>query len=143
MNRLGYAVIVLFAAALCDGALVQAGRQAANRPSADQGDAERGRVVFNGKGVCSYCHGIDGYIEKQPQLTADTAALITRLNPPPADLRNSNRLQLNNDKQRMKAIREGHPGTGMFPDMTMTNQELVDTLAYLAFLRKEGFVAPK
>ena len=143
MNRLGYAVLVLLAAALCDGALVQAGRQAANRPTADQGDAERGRVVFNGKGVCYYCHGMDGYRDKLPQLEADTAALIARLNPPPADLRNSKALHLKNDKQRTKAVREGHPGTGMFPDTTMTNQELADTLAYLALLRKEGAAAPK
>ena len=34
-----------------------------------------------------------------------------------------------------RAIREGHPGTGMFPDTAMTNQELTDTLAYLALLR--------
>jgi len=143
MNRLGYAVIVLLAAAFCDGALVQAGRQATNRPTADQGDAERGRVVFNGKGVCYYCHGMDGYRDKLPQLEADTAALIARLNPPPADLRNSKALHLKNDKQRAKAVREGHPGTGMFPDTTMTNQELADTLAYLALLRKEGAAAPK
>ena len=143
MNRLGYAVLVLLAAALCDGALVQAGRQAANRPTADQGDAERGRVVFNGKGVCYYCHGMDGYRDKLPQLEADTAALIARLNPPPADLRNSKALHLKNDKQRTKAVREGHPGTGMFPDTTMTNQELADTLAYLTLLRKEGAAAPK
>ncbi len=41
-------------------------------------------------------------------------------------------------KPRFNAIREGHPGTGMFPDTTMTTQELTDTLAYLALLRREG-----
>jgi hypothetical protein len=41
------------------------------------------------------------------------------------------------DKQRARAIREGHPGTGMFPDKRMTDQELADTLAYLALLRHE------
>jgi hypothetical protein len=75
---------------------------------------------------------------KRPELAADTAALIARLNPPPADLRNPNALHLKNDKQRAQAVREGHPGTGMFPDTTITDQELADTLAYLAFLRKEG-----
>ena len=103
-----------------------------------QGKAEAGRSLFNGKGVCYYCHGVDGHLDKRPELTADTAALIARLNPPPADLRNSKTLRLKNDKQRAKAVREGHPGTGMFPDTTMTNQELADTLAYLAFLRNEG-----
>ena len=101
------------------------------------GNAERGRAVFNGKGVCYYCHGIDGNKEQRPQLTADTAALIAQLNPPPVDLRNPKVLYLQTDKQRAYAIREGHPGTGMFPDTRMTNQELTDTLAYLAVLRQQ------
>ena len=107
------------------------------------GAAERGRAVFNGKGVCHYCHGIDGNKNQQPELAADTAALIAQLNPPPVDLRNPKMLSLKNDKQRAQAIREGHPGTGMFPDTTMTNQELADTLAYLAFLRSEGSAKTK
>ena len=102
------------------------------------GDAERGRAVFNGKGVCHYCHGIDGNKDQRPQLAADTAALIDQLNPPPADLRNRKTLRLTTDKARFKAIREGHPGTGMFPDTTMTTQELNDTLAYLAMIRRGG-----
>jgi mono/diheme cytochrome c family protein len=102
------------------------------------GDAERGRAVFNGKGVCYYCHGIDGNKDHRPQLAADTAALISQLNPPPVDLRDPKVLYLKSDKQRARAIREGHPGTGMFPDTRMTDQELTDTLAYLALLRREG-----
>jgi mono/diheme cytochrome c family protein len=103
-----------------------------------EGNAERGRAVFNGKGVCYYCHGFDGNKDQRPQLTADTAALIAQLNPPPVDLRNPKALHLKSDKQRARAIREGHPGTGMFPDKTITNQELTDTLAYLALLRSEA-----
>jgi mono/diheme cytochrome c family protein len=102
------------------------------------GDAEQGREVFNGKGVCYYCHGIDGNKGQRPQLAADTAALIAQLNPQPVDLRNPKVLYLKTDKQRTRAIREGHPGTGMFPDTRMTDQELTDTLAYLALLRSEG-----
>ena len=102
------------------------------------GDAERGKAVFNGKGVCYYCHGIDGNKDQRPQLAPDTATLIAQLNPPPVDLRNPKALYLKTDKQRARAIREGHPGTGMFPDTTMTNQELTDTLAYLALLRRES-----
>ncbi len=101
------------------------------------GDAERGRAVFNGKGVCYYCHGIDGNKGQRPQLTADTATLIAQLNPQPTDLRNLKVLRLKTDKQRARAIREGHPGTGMFPDTRMTDQELADTLAYLALLRRD------
>jgi mono/diheme cytochrome c family protein len=107
------------------------------------GDAERGRVVFNGKGVCHYCHGIDGNKDLRPKLTADTTALIAQLNPQPADLRNPKVLHLKTDKQRGHAIREGHPGTGMFPDKRMTDQELTDTLAYLALLRREGSIRGK
>ncbi|MEK6642260.1 MAG: cytochrome c [Nitrospirota bacterium] len=102
------------------------------------GNAERGRAVFNGKGVCYYCHGINGNMEQRPQLATDTVALIAQLNPPPADLRSPKSLHLKTDKQRAHAIREGHPGTGMFPDTRMTDQELTDTLAYLALLRSEG-----
>ena len=102
------------------------------------GDAERGRAVFNGKGLCSYCHGIDGNKDQPPKLTADTTTLIAQLKPQPVDLRNPKVLHLKTDKQRARAIREGHPGTGMFPDKRITDQELTDTLAYLALLRREG-----
>lgn len=110
----------------------------ASKSTKAAGDVERGRAVFNGKGVCYYCHGIDGNKDQRPQLAADTAALIAQLNPPPVDLRNPKVLYLKSDKQRARVIREGHPGTGMFPDTTMTTQELTDTLAYLALLRSEG-----
>ena len=115
-----------------------AGSQLSHKSTKAAGDAERGRAVFNGKGVCYYCHGIDGNKDQRPQLAADIAALIAQLNPQPVDLRNPKVLHLKTDKQRAHAIREGHPGTGMFPDTTMTTQELTDTLAYLALLRREG-----
>jgi mono/diheme cytochrome c family protein len=115
-----------------------AGSPPSSKSTRAAGDAERGRAVFNGKGVCHYCHGIDGNKDQRPQLAADTTALIAQLNPPPVDLRNPKALYLKTDEQRARAIREGHPGTGMFPDTTMTNQELIDTLAYLALLRQEG-----
>lgn len=102
-----------------------------------KGNIMRGREIFNGKGVCYYCHGIDGYIGKRPRLEADTAALIARLSPPPTDLRNPAGLKLKTNKERSRAIREGHPGTGMFPDTTMTDQDLADTLIYLALIRKD------
>ena len=85
------------------------------------GDAEHGRAVFNGKGVCYYCHGSDGNKDQRPQLAADTAALIAQLNPPPVDLRDPKAPYPKTDKQRARAIREGHPGTGIFPDTTITN----------------------
>lgn len=115
-----------------------AGSQLSHKSTKAAGDAERGRAVFNGKGVCYYCHGIDGNKDQRPQLAADTAALIAQLSPQPVDLKNPKVLHLKTDKQRAHAIREGHPGMGMFPDTTMTDQELRGTLAYLALLRSEG-----
>lgn len=143
MNRLSYVGLVMLGLVLLDAALVQAKRQPANPSATVRGDAERGRAIFNGKGVCYYCHGIDGNKDQRPQLAVDTAALIAQLDPPPADLRNRKTLRLTSDKVRFKAIREGHPGTGMFPDTTITTQELTDTLAYLALLRTAGSVKRK
>lgn len=102
-----------------------------------KGNILHGREIFNGKGVCYYCHGIDGYIGKRPRLEADTAALIAKLNPPPTDLRNPEVQRLKTNTERSRAIREGHPGTGMFPDTTMTDQDLADILLYLALIRKD------
>lgn len=102
-----------------------------------KGNIMEGRGIFNGKGVCYYCHGIDGYLYKIPRLEADTAKLIAKLNPPPTDLRNPNVLRLKTNNERARAIREGHPGTGMFPDTTMTDQDLADILLYLALIRKD------
>ncbi len=102
-----------------------------------KGNILRGREIFNGKGVCHYCHGIDGYIGRPPRLEADIAALIAKLNPPPSDLRNPDELRLKHNKERSRAIREGHPGTGKFPYTTMTDQDLADTLLYLALIRKD------
>jgi mono/diheme cytochrome c family protein len=115
-----------------------AGSKPASKSEKVQGDPDRGRAVFNGKGVCYYCHGVDGYRGRPPKLKDDTLALIARLNPPPTDLRNPKTLRLKTDEQRTRAVREGHPGTGMFPDTTMTDQDLTDTLAYLALIRSEG-----
>ncbi|MDC8449026.1 MAG: hypothetical protein LV473_11780 [Nitrospira sp.] len=110
----------------------------ASQPSGKlNGNVMRGREIFNGKGICYYCHGIDGYIGRRPRLETDTAVLIDKLNPPPSDLRNPEVLRLKTNKERARAIREGHPGTGMFPDTTMTDQDLADTLIYLALIRKD------
>ncbi|MEK9139809.1 MAG: hypothetical protein AAB308_02035, partial [Nitrospirota bacterium] len=72
-----------------------------------KGNIMRGREIFNGKGVCYYCHGIDGYLYRTPRLEANTAALIAKLNPPPSDLRNPEVQRLKMNKERARAIREG------------------------------------
>lgn len=111
---------------------------AAAEPPPKSGNAKTGRALFNGKGACAFCHGEDGYLGRMPPLESDTAALIARLTPPPADLRMPSRLELKTDKARAKIIREGHEGTGMFPDRTLTDQEIADIVSYLALLRREG-----
>lgn len=145
MNRARVAGLLtssLVSAAACAWLLFDSGSVSAVSPNPDrsarQGNAQAGRSVFNGKGVCYYCHGVDGYRDRVPQIEADTAALIARLDPQPTDLRDAKRLRLTSDKARAKVIKGGHEGTGMFPDTTMTEQELADTLAYLSLLRREG-----
>jgi mono/diheme cytochrome c family protein len=102
-----------------------------------QGDAEQGRQVFNGKGICHYCHGIDGHKGEQPSLNHETQQIIAQLSPKPADLRNPRSLKLKTNKERVQAIKEGHGGTGMFPNTTLTDEEIKNLLAYLSTLRGE------
>ena len=103
-----------------------------------KGDAAQGQVLFNGKGICHYCHGLDGVIDRKPTLTPDTEAVIARLAAAPPDLRNRATLKLKDNKARFRVIREGHPGSGMLPDTTLTDQEITDVLAFLATLRQSA-----
>ena len=145
MKKAAWSVVfgVLLVSGLGIPAIPTSDTQAWAEPTVSQpsgklkGNILRGREIFNGKGVCYYCHGIDGYLTRTPRLEKDTAALIARLNPPPTDLRAPVGLKLKTNKERSCAIREGHPGTGMFLDTTMTDQDLVDTLLYLALIRKD------
>ncbi len=105
--------------------------------SVGTGDAERGRALYHGKGVCATCHGLDGDPARRPRLNEAIARIIAGMTPPPSDLRAPDQLRLMSDQQRFKAIRKGHPGTAMLPDPTLTDQEIADLLAYLARLRSE------
>ncbi|MFM8550757.1 MAG: hypothetical protein ACKOCD_00315, partial [Nitrospiraceae bacterium] len=51
------------------------------------GDAARGRSLFNGKGICFYCHGLDAHPDRLPKLALETAAYIAHLDPKPPHLR--------------------------------------------------------
>ena len=117
-------------------AVSQADPASANPTSTIPGAVERGRVVFNGKGVCAYCHGVDGRPDLMPPLLPETAAIIASLDPKPANLRQAAGLKLKTDEERFRLIREGHTGTGMLPDTNLTDQEIQDALAYLARLRE-------
>ena len=97
----------------------------------------RGRALFNGKGICFFCHGRDGDTNQFPALSSDTTKLIDRLNPRPPNLRDPRALKLTTDRERFKIVREGHPGTAMLPDKQLTDEEIFDLLTYLAKLRGE------
>lgn len=105
--------------------------------AAERGDVERGRAVFNGKGICYYCHGMDGRRDQRPKLSEETAKVIASLAPSAPDLRDAAHLRLKSDRDRLRIIREGHTGTGMLPDTTLTDREITDILAYLAALREK------
>ena len=115
----------------------RAGSPSAPESAITKGNPGRGREVFNGKGACYHCHGIDGYLGRRPRQEAETAALIARLNPPPTDLRDRGSQRLKTDQERSRMLRDGHAGSGIFPDVRMTDQDLVDTLIYLALIRKD------
>ncbi len=99
------------------------------------GDAEKGREVFNGKGICHYCHGQNADPDNLPALEPKTLRIIRGLRPQPPDLRRPAQLKLRTDRQRFLIIREGNTGTGMLPDTTLSNQEIRDVVAYLATFR--------
>lgn len=101
-----------------------------------KGNAGQGQALFNGKGICHYCHGVDGVLDRKPSLKPDTAAAIAKLSATAPDLRNRAALTLKDNKARFRAIREGHPGSGMLPDTTLSDQDITDLLAYLASLRQ-------
>jgi hypothetical protein len=105
-------------------------------------DAEFGRQIFNGKGICSYCHGQDGYIGERPSLKPETEAVIKRLAPHPPNLRNAAALRVRTDPERFALIRKGHTGTGMLPDTRLIEKEITQILAYLSVLRKQGPAKP-
>ena len=103
-----------------------------------KGDAAQGQRLFNGKGICHYCHGIDGVIDRKPKLEPETNSVVARLAAPAPDLRNRATLKLKDNKARFRVIREGHLGSGMFPDTTLSDQDITDVLAYLATLRQSA-----
>ena len=129
--------VLLLSAATTSGVL------SADTGAALKGDATRGQALFNGKGICHYCHGSDGVIDKKPSLKPDTAAAIAKLAATAQDLRNRATQTLTDNKARFRAIREGHPGSGMFPDSTLSDQDITDILAYLAALRQSASTPSK
>jgi mono/diheme cytochrome c family protein len=84
--------------------------------------AARGKVLFEGKGICFNCHGVGGRGDgKAGQM----------LNPKPTDLTNASALRFNTDRQKYQAIRSGIPGTGMLPTTHLSEDELWALVEYL------------
>lgn len=106
------------------------------------GNADAGRALFHGKGTCAMCHGVEGDQRKRPPMRKETADIIKKLVPPPADLRLPDDLRLLSEQQRFKAIRKGHPGTAMLPDPSLSDQDITDILAYLDRLRHQHAATP-
>ncbi len=140
LRRLLYRLMLM---ALLFSTLSGSDTGAADTGTALKGDATRGQTLYNGKGICHYCHGIDGVIEKKASLKPETAAAIARQAAAAPDLRNRAVQALKDNKARFRVIREGHPGSGMFPDSTLNDQEITDILAYLAALRQSASTPSK
>jgi mono/diheme cytochrome c family protein len=104
-----------------------------------RGDPARGRALFNGRAICSNCHGIDGDRSQKPLMTPNVARAIAGLRPSPANLRETGTLKLRTDQERFDAIRKGHLLTKMdpMPNTVLSDREIEDLLAYLAILRAE------
>lgn len=126
------ASVILAGSCLWAGAPAQP--QTVDRPTA----AEQGRIIFNGTGLCSTCHGIDGRKHQlPPQLSPHTRENIERLSPTPPDLRQPKALTLTTDTQRFEIIRHGHLRTAMYPlsPETLSDEDILALLSYLASLR--------
>ena len=132
--RILFSLVTL--AAILLAAPDRSGAEPGEKLPALKGNAGQGQALFNGKGICHYCHGVDGVLDKKPQLKPDTAAAIAKLSAGAPDLRNRAGLTLKDNKARFRAIREGHPGSGMLPDTSLSDQDITDLLAYLASLRQ-------
>ena len=129
---------VCLAASFIAGSLLWAGSPSQTKPRNGPADAEQGRAIFNGKGLCSTCHGIDGYRDRLPaQLSPNIRENIERLNPAPPDLRQAAALTLTSDKQRFESIRHGHLRTAMYPlsKEALSDEEILALLPYLASIR--------
>lgn len=103
-----------------------------------RGDAKNGRQLYHELGGCAICHGIEGDLHTRPPMSADLTRRLDALPAPPADLRNPATLKSQNDEDRYRSIKLGHPGTAMYPKTLMRDEDIRDLVAYLAILREGG-----
>lgn len=103
-----------------------------------QGEIESGRRLYHEIGGCAVCHGVEGRLKRKPQMSDELQQKIARLRPPPANLRNPASLKSENDRDRFRSIKYGHPGTAMFPKNLLRDDDVWDLVAYLQTLRRDG-----
>lgn len=103
-----------------------------------RGNANSGRQLYHELGGCAICHGIEGHLQSRPPMSADLVARLNALPHPPADLRNPAALTSQNDEDRYRSIKLGHPGTAMYPKTLLRDEDIRDLIAYLAILREGG-----
>ena len=85
--------------------------------------AEAGRTIFNGKGMCSGCHGIDA------DGKSDLEPLVENLQPVPANLRNLQALKYQKEEEMFRFIKERVHGP-------VTDDEIWKLIAFLREIRK-------
>ena len=86
-------------------------------------EAEAGRKIFNGKGMCSGCHGFDA--DGQSHLEP----IVEKLAPAPPNLRNMQTLKYTQDEEIFRFIKERVHGP-------VTDDEIWRVIAFLREIRK-------
>lgn len=93
--------------------------------------AERdlGRELFNGKGACARCHGINGDPARVDPL------FVSQLAPRPTDLRRTKGRKHKTFADWVRVIKQGIPGTSMLPVTHLQDEEIFALAHYLWHLQ--------
>lgn len=86
-------------------------------------EAQAGRDIFNGKGMCSGCHGLDADGQ------SDLEPIVQNLHPTPPNLRNVQTLKHKQKEQVFRFIKERVHGP-------VTDDEIWQVIAFLSEIRK-------
>lgn len=74
-------------------------------------------------------------MNKRPPMSTDLIRRLDALPAPPANLRDAATLKSQNDDDRFRSIKRGHPGTAMYPKTLLRDEDIRDLVAYLGTLR--------